>query len=109
MFENVKDFYEKHKQKIIVVGGAILVVGTGFAIANAINKPIELPDNLVDLTSGYDDSRDRAILEGFGAVYKDNCAVPFASKEVAIKFMEERGKNYQLDILGDVSVIWISE
>ena len=103
MFEKTKKFYEENKKQIVVIGSTILVVGVGVVIGKSMKKPI----NLKGVVS-YDDSADRAILEGFGAIFKDGFGVPFATKEVATKFLEERGNTYQVDILDDLtSVIWI--
>lgn len=110
MFEKTKDFCKKHKKEIIVAGGVIITVGACIIIGKSMKKPSKLPQCLDDLMTGYDDSAERAILEGFGAVYKEGYGVPFATKEVALKFLEERGNTYQIDILDDLtSVIWISE
>ena len=103
MFEKAKKFYEENKKQIVVIGSTILVVGV------VIGKLMKKPINLKGVVS-YDDSADRAILEGFGAIFKDGFGVPFATKEVATKFLEERGDTYQVDILDDLtSVIWISK
>lgn len=103
MFEKTKKFYEENKKQIVVIGSTILVVGV------VIGKLMKKPINLKGVVS-YDDSADRAILEGFGAIFKDGFGVPFATKEVATKFLEERGNTYQVDILDDLtSVIWISK
>ncbi len=103
MFEKTKKFYEENKKQIVVIGSTILVVGV------VIGKLMKKPINLKGVVS-YDDSADRAILEGFGAIFKDGFGVPFATKEVATKFLEERGTTYQVDILDDLtSVIWISK
>ena len=103
MFEKTKKFYEENKKQIVVIGSTILVVGV------VIGKLMKKPINLKGVVS-YDDSADRAILEGFGAIFKDGFGVPFATKEVATKFLEERGDTYQVDILDDLtSVIWISK
>lgn len=103
MFEKTKKFYEENKKQIVVIGSTILVVGV------VIGKLMKKPINLKGVVS-YDDSADRAILEGFGAIFKDGFGVPFATKEVATKFLEERGNIYQVDILDDLtSVIWISK
>ena len=103
MFEKTKKFYEENKKQIVVIGSTILVVGV------VIGKLMKKPINLKGVVS-YDDSADRAILEGFGAIFKDGFDVPFATKEVATKFLEERGTTYQVDILDDLtSVIWISK
>ena len=103
MFEKTKKFYEENKKQIVVIGSTILVVGV------VIGKLMKKPINLKGVVS-YDDSADRAILEEFGAIFKDGFGVPFATKEVATKFLEERGNTYQVDILDDLtSVIWISK
>ena len=103
MFEKAKKFYEENKKQIVVIGSTILVVGV------VIGKLMKKPINLKGVVS-YDDSADRAILKGFGAIFKDGFGVPFATKEVATKFLEERGDTYQVDILDDLtSVIWISK
>ena len=103
MFEKAKKFYEENKKQIVVIGSTILVVGV--VIGKLMKKPINLKG-----VASYDDSADRAILEGFGAIFKDGFGVPFATKEVATKFLEERGDTYQVDILDDLtSVIWISK
>ena len=105
MFEKMNKFYKENKKQIVVIGGTILVVGVGVVIGKSMKRPI----NLKEVVS-YDDSADRAILEKFGAIFKDGYDVPFATKEVATKFLEERGNTYQVDILDDLtSVIWISK
>ena len=105
MFEKTKKFYEENKKQIVVIGSTILVVGVGIIIGKSMKKPIKLGEVIP-----FDDSADRAILEGFGAVFKEGYDVPFATKEVATKFLEERGNTYQVDILDDLtSVIWISK
>lgn len=110
MFEKTKEFCKGHKKGIIVTGGVILTVGAGIIIGKSMTKSGGSISCLDDLMKGYDDSKERAILEGFGAIYKEGYDVPFATKEVVLKFLEERGKTYQLDILDDAtSVIWISE
>ena len=109
MFKKAKKFCEEHKKEVIV-GGVILTMGACIIIGKSMKKSSNLPQCLDDLISNYDDSAERAILEGFGAVYKEGSEVPFATKEVALKFLEERGKTYKIDILDDItSVIWINE
>ena len=107
MFEKVKKFYKEHKIVVLSVGGAIVIVTVGILL----NK--KLKSNTLEKimkNSLTDDSKDRAILESYGAIFKDGMDVPFATKEIATKFMEERGGTYQIDILDDLtSVIWISE
>jgi len=107
MFKKVKKFYEEHKIIVLSVGGSIVVLTMGVLL----NK--KLKSNTLEKimkNSLMDDSKDRAILESYGAIFKDGMDVPFATKEIATKFMEERGGTYQIDILDDLtSVIWISK
>lgn len=107
MFKKVKKFYEEHKIIVLSVGGAIVILTVGVLL----NK--KLKSNTLEKimkNSLTDDSKDRAILESYGAIFKDGMEIPFATKEIATKFMEERGGTYQIDILDDLtSVIWISE
>ncbi len=102
MFEKTKKFYEENKKQIVVIGSTILVVGVGVVIGKSMKKPI----NLKEIVS-YDDSADRAIFkDGFEVLPE----LPFVTKEVATKFLEERGTTYQVDILDELtSVIWISK
>lgn len=107
MFKKVKKFYEEHKTIVMSVGGGIVILTAGVLL----NK--KLKSNTLErimVNSLTDNSKDRAILESYGAIFEDGIDVPFATKEIATKFMEERGGTYQLDILDDLtSVIWISE
>ena len=107
MFEKAKKFYKKHKVVVLTIGGAIVIVTTGVLL----NKKIKSnPLKEIMKESLLDDSTDRALLESYGIVFKNGSEVPFATKEIATKFMEERGGTYQIDILDDLtSVIWISE
>ena len=107
MFEKVKKFYKKHEVVILTIGGGVVIVTAGVLLGTKI-KSNNLSKVIKNLS--YDDSADRALLESYGAVFKDGMDVPFATKEIATKFMEERGGTYQIDILDDLtSVIWISE
>lgn len=107
MFEKVKKFYKKHKVVILTIGGGIVIVTAGILLGKKI-KSKTLPKIIENLE--YDDSANRALLESYGAVFKDGMDVPFATKEIAIKFLEDRGDTYQIDILDDLtSVIWISK
>lgn len=107
MFKKVKKFYEEHKIIVLSVGGSIVVLTMGVLL----NK--KLKSNTLEKimkNSLTDNSKDRAILESYGAIFKDGIDVPFATKEIAIKFLEDRGDTYQIDILDDLtSVIWISK
>jgi len=107
MFKKVKKFYEEHKIIVLSVGGSIVILTMGVLLnkklkSNALEKIMK--------NSLMDDSKDRAILESYGAIFKDGIDVPFATKEIATKFLEDRGDTYQIDILDDLtSVIWISK
>ncbi|MDD2298551.1 MAG: hypothetical protein PHU69_02810 [Fermentimonas sp.] len=107
MFEKLKKFYKKHEVVVLTIGGSIVILTMGVLF----NK--KLKSNTLEKimkNSLMDDSKDRAILESYGAIFKDGMDVPFATKEIATRFMEERGRTYQIDILDDLtSVIWISE
>ena len=107
MFKKVKKFYEEHKIIVLSVGGSIVILTMGVLL----NK--KLKSNTLEKimkNSLMDDSKDRAILESYGAIFKDGMEVPFATKEIATKFLEDRGDTYQIDIMDDLtSVIWISK
>ena len=107
MFKKVKKFYEEHKIIVLSVGGSIVILTTGVLL----NKKLK-SNTLEKIMKNYltDDSKDRAILESYGAIFKDGMEVPFTTKEIATKFLEDRGDTYQIDILDDLtSVIWISK
>ena len=107
MFEKLKKFYKKHEVVILTIGGGIVIVTAGVLLGKKI-KSKTLPKIMENLE--YDDSANRALLESYGAVFKDGMDVPFATKEIAIKFLEDRGDTYQIDIMDDLtSVIWISK
>lgn len=107
MFKKLKQFYKKHEVVILTIGGGIVIVTAGVLLGKKI-KSKNLPKIIENLE--YDDSADRALLESYGAVFKDGIDVPFATKEIATKFLEDRGDTYQIDILDDLtSVIWISK
>lgn len=106
MFEKLKKFYKKHEVVVLTIGGSIVIVTAGVLLGKKI-KSNTLPKIIKNL--GYD-SADRAILESYGAIFKDGMDVPFATKEIATKFLEDRGDTYQIDILDDLtSIIWISK
>ena len=106
MFEKLKKFYKKHEVVVLTIGGGIVIVTAGVLLGKKM-KSNTLPKIIENL--GYD-SADRALLESYGAVFKDGFDVPFATKEIATKFLEDRGDTYQIDILDDLtSVIWISK
>ena len=106
MNKKVKDFWNKHKKTILIIGGGVIAIGA-VVIFGKTSKDKKI--NLIE-SIPYDDSADRKILEGFGGVYKEGFDVPFATREVAEKFLNERGDTYQIDILDeDTSVVWISK
>jgi putative intracellular protease/amidase len=115
MFEKLKKFYKKHEVVVLTIGGSIVIVTAGVLLGKKIKSNTFLDDESIDTLPkiiknlGYD-SADRAILESYGAIFKDGFDVPFATKEIATKFLEDRGSTYQIDILDDLtSVIWISK
>lgn len=109
MLGNVKEFWRKHKVAIITVGGTIIVGTVAYIIGTKItNSTTVLSTITVPKPSKFD--ADNRLLSDLGAVFKDGFDVPFATKEIAIKFLEDRGNTYQIDILDDLtSVIWISK
>ena len=107
MFEKVKKFYRKHETPIKIIGGVVVVTVVGGIVSKKILKNIS-PIATTILTDN--EIADRKIYESFGAIFKEGFSVPFATEEVAIKFMKERGNTYQVDILDELtSVIWISK
>jgi hypothetical protein len=108
MFEKAKDFCKKHKKAIIIIAGGVVTVTVGALFGKKLLDAFNRDGSALE--SVLDNSADRALLEGFGAVFEEGYDVPFATKEVAIKFMEEMGDNYQIDILGpDTSVVWVTK
>ena len=56
------------------------------------------------------DDANRKVLESYGATYKEGYDVPFATREVVEKFLDERGSTYQIDMFDDLtSVVYISK
>lgn len=113
MNKKVKDFWNKHKNTILAVVGCGTVLAAGVAITvfikkkNQMNNTLMLKDD-IDIIPQYDYNADRKVLESFGATYKEGYDIPFGTKEVAEKFLNERGSTYQLDILDDnTSVVYI--
>lgn len=106
MNKKVKDFWNEHKKTILIVGSGVIAVGSMVILGKTLKGNKTNPIEFIP----YDDSADRKILEGFGGVYKEGFDVPFATREVVEKFLNERGNTYQIDILdGDTSVVWISK
>lgn len=112
MNKKVKDFWNKNKNKILAVVGCGTVFAAGVAIVACITKksqmnntPMFKMDNIVQ-----QDDPDRKVLESYGATYKEGYGVPFATREVVEKFLDERGSTYQIYILDDLtSVVYISK
>lgn len=112
MNEKVKDFWNKHKNTIL----AVVVDGTIFAAAVATMaciKKSQMNNELIGkikIVPQYDDYEKRKVLESFGATYKEGYDVPFATREVVEKFLDERGSTYQLDYIDDLtSIVYISK
>lgn len=112
MFEGVKKFYRNHKVEILIVGGGA-VAAAGIVLGKKIfdNDYLLIKNNVLDEVghAPYLQDRDEAhkYLESIGGEFiRDSC---YATKEVATRFMEEKGQTYQLTILSpEESAIWIS-
>ena len=111
MNKKVKDFWNKNKNKILAVVGAGTVFAAGAAIAACIKKKSQMnntPMFKIDIIPQTD--ANRKVLESFGATYKEGYDVPFATREVVEKFLDERGSTYQIDMFDDLtSVVYISK
>ena len=109
MNKKVKDFWNKNKNKILAVVGAGTVFAAGVAIAACITKRSQMNNTPVfKIDVVQQDDADRKVLESYGATYKEGYSVPFGTREVVEKFLDERGSTYQLDILDDdTSVVYI--
>ena len=109
MNKKVKDFWNKNKNKILAVVGCGTIFAAGVAIVACITKKSQTnntPVFKIDIVP--QDDADRKVLESFGATYKEGYSVPFGTREVVEKFLDERGSTYQLDILDDdTSVVYI--
>ena len=109
MNKKVKDFWNKHKNTILAVVGAGTVVAASVAIAACIKKKSQTNNTLFwNLENVPQDDADRKVLESYGATYKEGYDIPFGTREVVEKFLDERGSTYQLDILNhNTSVVYI--
>lgn len=111
MNKKVKDFWNKNKNKILAVVGCGTVFAAGVAIAACINKKSQMnntPVFKIDVIPQTD--ANRKVLESYGATYKEGYDVPFATREVVEKFLDERGSTYQIDMFDDLtSVVYISK
>lgn len=113
MNKKVKDFWNKNKNKILAVVGAGTVFAAGVAIAACIKKKSQMNNSILaemEIVPFEFNDADRKVLESYGATYKEGYSVPFGTREVVEKFLDERGSTYQLDILDDkTSVVYISK
>lgn len=111
MNKKVKDFWNKNKNKILAVVGAGTVFAAGVAITACIKKKSQMnntPMFKIDIVPQTDENR--KVLESYGATYKEGYDVPFATREVVEKFLDERGSTYQIDMFDDdTSVVYISK
>ena len=111
MNKKVKDFWNKNKNKILAVVGAGTVFAAGVAITACIKKKSQMnntPMFKLDIIPQTDENR--KVLESYGATYKEGYDVPFATREVVEKFLDERGSTYQIDMFDDLtSVVYISK
>ena len=113
MNEKVKDFWNKHKNTILAVVGGGTIFAAAVATVACITKKSQMNNELlgkIEIVPTYDDYTKRKVLESFGATYKEGYDIPFGTREVVEKFLDERGSTYQLDTLDDLtSVVYISK
>ena len=114
MNKKVKDFWNKNKNTILAVVGAGMVFAAGVAITTCVTKKIQMKNTmnntmLADMEQNpYQVSDEhRKVLESYGATYKEGYDIPFATREVVEKFLDERGSTYQIDIDDISSVVYI--
>lgn len=108
MNKKVKDFWNKNKKTILAVVGGGTVFAAGVAITACITKKIQMkntPISKIDVIPQTDEHR--KILESYGATYKEGYDIPFATREVVEKFLDERGSTYQIDIDDISSIVYI--
>ena len=108
MNKKVKDFWNKNKKTILAVVGGGTVFAAGVAITACITKKIQMkntPISKIDVIPQTD--ANRKILESYGATYKEGYSIPFATREVVEKFLDERGSTYQIDIDDISSIVYI--
>ena len=117
MNKKVKDFWNKHKNDILAVVGAGTVFVAGIAITACVTKKIQMKNTMnntipadMEIVTFEDTDEHRKVLESYGATYKEGYDVPFATREVVEKFLDERGSTYQIDMFDDLtSVVYISK
>lgn len=108
MNKKVKDFWNKNKNTILAVVCGGTVFAAGVAITACITKKIQMkntPISKIDVIPQTD--ANRKVLESYGATYKEGYDIPFATREVVEKFLDERGSTYQIDIDDISSVVYI--
>ena len=108
MNKKVKDFWNKNKKTILAVVGGGTVFAAGVAITACVTKKIQMkntPISKIDVIPQTD--ANRKVLESYGATYKEGYDIPFATREVVEKFLDERGSTYQIDIDDISSVVYI--
>ena len=109
MNKKVKDFWNKNKNMILAVVGGGTVFAAGVVIAACIKKKSQMnniPVYKIE-TDPQTDANRRKILESYGATYKEGYDIPFATREVVEKFLDERGSTYQIDIDDISSIVYI--
>lgn len=113
MNKKVKDFWNKNKNKILAVVGCGTVVAAGVAIAACIKKKSQMNNSMLaemEIVPFEVSDEHRKVLESFGATYKEGYDVPFATREVVEKFLDERGSTYQIEYIDDLtSMVYISK
>ena len=109
MNKKVKDFWNKNKKTILAVVGGGTVFAAGVGIKACITKKIQMkntPTSKRDVIPQTDSNR-RKVLESYGATFKEGYDIPFATREVVEKFLDERGSTYQIDIDDISSIVYI--
>lgn len=111
MNKKVKDFWNKHKNTILAVVGGGTFFAAAVVTAACIKKKSQMYNKLLlQLENVPQNDEYRKILESFGATYKEGYDIPFATREVVEKFLDERGSTYQIDIMDDkTSMVYISK
>lgn len=117
MNKKVKDFWNKHKKTILDVVACGTVFAAGIAITACVTKKIQMKNTMnntmlaeMEIVPCEVSDEHRKVLESYGATYKEGYDVPFATREVVEKFLNERGSTYQIDMFDDLtSVVYISK
>lgn len=109
--EKAKKFWNEHSEIILGVGSWVVFGVGAVLIGKNLSKKLKTTEALsCDLfnTDWMDESAQ--YLKDIGAEFNGNCNLPSVTREVAEKFLKERGKTYQLDIIDDnTACIWISK